>query len=346
MKASATKPRRRTQPGGQTVRVLFTCVGRRIELMRAFRAAADRLGIGLEVHGADATRLSPGMHCVDKAHLVSRISSGRYIDDLLGLIRKRRIDLLIPLLDPELPLLADAVDRFAERGCRALVSSPRVISICTDKLATYEALRDARIDTPKTWLWKEIAARKRHRFPYFLKPRAGSAGVGNHVIRDRTELDTFGRSVPDAIVQEFVHGIEHTMDVYTGLDGQPRCVVPRRRLEVRTGEVSKALIVKDQGIMAVGAHVVETLGGCRGVVTVQCIVTARGTIRVIEINPRFGGGAPLAIHAGANFPKWILAEHLGRRLRINPTGFRDDVAMLRFDDSVFVPRASKLFNET
>jgi carbamoyl-phosphate synthase large subunit len=118
--------------------------------------------------------------------------------------------------------------------------------------------------------------------------------------------------------------------------------VPRKRLEVRTGEVSKGLIVKDPAVMAVGRRVAEVLGACRGVVTVQCIVADGGRIRVIEINPRFGGGAPLAIHAGADFPRWILEELLGRKPRINPLGFRDDVAMLRYDDSVFVPNASKL----
>jgi carbamoyl-phosphate synthase large subunit len=105
--------------------------------------------------------------------------------------------------------------------------------------------------------------------------------------------------------------------------------------------VSKALVVKDPSVMAVGRRVVEVLGECRGVVTVQCMVTVDRRIRVIEINPRFGGGAPLAIHAGADFPKWILAERIGRKPRIRPAGFRDDVAMLRYDESVFLANASK-----
>ena len=144
------------------------------------------------------------------------------------------------------------------------------------------------------------------------------------------------------LAENVVNGAEHTLDVYTGLDGRPRCAVPRKRMEVRTGEVSKGLVVKNPAIMAVGRRVAEVLGDCRGVVTVQCIVTSRGRIRTIEINPRFGGGVPLAIHAGADFPKWIVMELLGQNPRINPNGFRDDIAMLRHDESVFVPHASKL----
>ncbi|HUU96556.1 MAG TPA: ATP-grasp domain-containing protein [Phycisphaerae bacterium] len=321
--------------------MLFTCVGRRIELMRAFQRAAEQLETRLEVHGADVSRLSPAMHLVDKGHLVPPATSRTYIEVLLRLVRRHRIDLLIPLIDPELPLIAAARARFADVGCCALISSESVVRTCRDKLATHKALRQAGIDTPKTWSWSEAIVRKRHRFPYFLKPRAGSAAMGNHVVRNRDELHTFGQRVHDAIVQEFVEGAEHTLDVYTGFDGRPRCVVPRKRLQVRGGEVSKGLVVKNAAIMAVGHAVANMLHSCRGVITVQCIVTADERIRVIEVNPRFGGGAPLAIQAGADFPKWILMELLGRRPRIRSTGFRDDIAMLRFDDSVFVPRASR-----
>lgn len=323
------------------VRVLFTCVGRRVELIRAFERAGESLGIRLDVHGADASRLTPAMQFVSQAHVVPAIASGHYIDALLKVVRSQGIGLLVPLLDSELMALAEAREKFAALGCTAVISSPAVIETCQDKLATFRALQNAGIDTPQTWPWVAMVEQKKHQFPYYMKPRQGSAAKGNFVIRDLDELRVLGKRVPDAIVQEYVEGKEYTMDVYTGLDGVVRCVVPRKRLEVRTGEVSKGLVVKDPDIMAVGARVAQMLGECRGVVTVQCIRTPLGRIRVIEMNARFGGGAPLAIHAGADFPKWILQEHLGRRPRINSTGFRDGVAMLRFDDSVFVKGARR-----
>lgn len=324
----------------QIVRVLLTCIGRRVELLRAFREAAAKLKVRIEIHGADASWMSPALHLVDRAHIVPSIDSGKYPNALLQIAAEERIDLLIPLIDSELPLIAACADRFAECGCRALISSPKVVETCHDKLQTYVALKKAGIDTPQTWDWRDAIELRRHRFPYYLKPRAGSAAMGNYVVNDLEELVVFGRRVPDAIVQEFVEGEEYTLDIYTGFDGKPRCVVPRRRIEVRWGEVSKGVTVKDKAIMAVGRRVAEALGECRGVVTVQCIRTAMGRIRVIEINPRFGGGAPLAIQAGADFPAWILGELLGRKPRISATTFRDGVTMLRYDEAVFVERAS------
>ena len=344
--AAVRKTRTKGRSGDRrsTIRLLFTCVGRRVELLRAFREAASRLKIQLEIHGADASRFAPALYFSDRTHQTPSIASGNYQDALAGVIEKHRIDLLVPLIDTELAHIAAARERFEELGCRAVISSPRVIESCRDKLATFRVLSAAGIDTPMTWPWVAAMEQKRHRFPYFLKPRAGSAGAGNHVVNNVDELRVFGARVKDAIVQEFVPGVEHTLDVYTGFDGVPRCVVARKRLEVRTGEVSKGVTTKTAEVLAIGRRVAEVLGECRGVITVQCIVTADGRIRTIEINPRFGGGAPLSIRAGADFPRWLLEEHLGRRPRILARSYKADLAMLRFDDSVFVPSASRLLS--
>ena len=312
-----------------------------MELLQAFRRAGEKLRIELILHGADVSRLAPAMHHVDRSHVLPAVSSPEYLDVLAALVRKQRIGLVIPLNDLELMTLSTGASRFEASGCRVAISTPKVVQICRDKIATHRVLKKAGLDVPETWTWDEVLRRVTHRFPYYMKPRAGSAAQGNYVIHDLDELRVFGRRVEDPIVQEFVDGVEHTLDVYAGFDGVPRCVVPRRRLEVRTGEVSKSLVVKDAALMDIGRRVAAALEECRGVVTVQCMVAPTGRIRVIEINPRFGGGAPLAIHAGADFPRWLMAEHLGRKVRIGKSAFRDDVAMLRYDQSVFVPGAER-----
>lgn len=319
-----------------SLRILLSCVGRRVELARAFESAGKRLGIRLDRHATDVSPLAPGMHHVDRTHIVKPIGHRRYIPELLDIVEAGKIDLLVPTIDTELSKLAAARERFAERGCTVLVSSPAVIAVGTDKVLTHRALADAGIDTPTTWPGHEALKRKRHRFPYQIKPRYGSAGKGNHRIDDIEALRFWTKRVPDSVVQEFVTGDEFTLDVYAGLDGRVRCVVPRQRLEVRDGEVQKARIVKDPALIEIGRRVVESIGDCVGVITVQCIRTSEGRIRTIEINPRFGGGAPLAIRAGADFPRWLMAELLGLPVRIAKNAYRDGMTMLRYDQSVFL----------
>ncbi len=143
------------QPAGKRrarrrLAILFTCVGRRIELLRAFKRAADELDIALEIHGADINRTAPAMHFVDEPHFVPRIENRQHIPALLKLVREERIDAIIPLIDSDLEALSRSAARFARAGARAVISDVDVIQTCADKLLTFEALSRAGVDTPRT----------------------------------------------------------------------------------------------------------------------------------------------------------------------------------------------------
>lgn len=321
--------------GRTDVRVLFTSGGRRIELMQAFARSARSLRLDASWHVADAESHYAAACFADRTHLVPRIASPDYITNLLKIVRREKIDLLVPLIDSDLVKLSESRERFARLGCGVLVSSPVVVATCRDKLQMFRFLTRHGIDTPETWSAAGFSVGRSTRFPMFLKPCFGSASKGSFILRDRQALKALVPLVPEAIVQEYVSGVEYTLDVYTGYDGRPRCVVPRQRVEVRGGEVTKSRTCKNAEIMAVGLRVAEALTDCVGLITIQLILTPAGRIRVIEVNPRFGGGVPLAIRAGADFPKWLLAEWLGRKPRIRLDQFEDGLMMLRYHQSFF-----------
>lgn len=320
-----------------SMKILFTCVGRRVELLQAFRAAARRLRIELRIIGTDVTPTAPGLICADERHLSAPISDPRYIDDLLHLVAQTGARALIPTIDTDLLALASRRAEFEALGCTPMISEPAVISICRDKVETHRFLQQSGIDTPATYLPDELRSLKPLTFPYFAKPRSGSASVRVARIEDEADLEYHVRKSADLIIQEYVEGAEHTLDVYVGLTGRPRCVVPRRRWQVRGGEVTKGVVVKDRDIMEAGRQVALALGAStRGLLTLQCIVTPERRIRFIEINPRFGGGAPMGIAAGADYPGWLLQELRGEQPQIEFDGFRHGLCMLRYDWSTFV----------
>ena len=321
--------------GRRNVRILFTCAGRRVELIQAFIQGVKALGLRPIIHAADVEPYFAAAYLADKAHRVPKTSSADYVSAVEAIARQEKIDFVVPLIDLELLALSKARESFKQFGTQILISSPQVVEICRDKLKTDRFLTSHGILTPQTWSPDEILNRRQHQFPYFIKPRFGSASKGNFVITSREELEFYLPRVPHAIVQEVLGGVEYTLDVYTGFDGRPRCVVPRRRVEVRGGEVTKAMTVKHPEIIATGVRVVEALGECMGLITIQLFLGPDQSIRVIEVNPRFGGGVPLAIHAGANFPKWLLAEWMGQKPRIRLDHFRDGMLMLRHHQSFF-----------
>ena len=140
----------------------------------------------------------------------------------------------------------------------------------------------------------------------------------------------------EPVVFEFADGVEYTVDVFADFEGVPRCAAPRRRIEVRAGEVSKGQAVRHQAMMEQSCRLVRALDGCRGMITLQCFLTDDERIVFIEINPRFGGGVPLSIRAGADSPRWLMELLLGRRPDISMDAWQDGLLMLRYDEAVFV----------
>ena len=322
--------------GADGLNILFTCIGRRVSLLNSFRQAARQLKLKALFLGADRSELSSALQLCDKSFIVKPTTHPGYIKQLLSIVKNNKVKLLVPTVDLDLKLLAQNKVRFAALGCRVLVSEPKVVDICQDKRKTYRFLAANGFDTPVTMSVKEALSKAKLSWPCFLKPWDGYASRGNAVVNNRKELLFFSKKVPNAICQELILGTEHTCDVYVDFDMQVRSVVPRKRIEVRAGEVSKGQVVKDTQIMERTAELVRKLGAGPGVITIQLFLTKKGGLKFIEINPRFGGGVPLSIQAGADFPKWILQELLGRKPKIRLRGFKDGLIMLRYDGEVWL----------
>lgn len=320
---------------------MFTCIGRRVSLLNSFRRAARQLNINASFLGTDTTQLSSALQLCDKGFLVKPTTHEDYIKQLLSIVKTNRVKLLVPTVDLDLKLLARSKPNFSALGCCVLVSSPQVVGICQDKRETYRFLLKNGFDGPVTMGIHSALAKKKLKWPCFVKPWDGSASKGNAIVGNRKELLVFAKKIPNPILQEFINGTEHTCDVYVDFDMKVRCVVPRKRIEVRAGEVSKGQVVKHLRIMKESARLVEALGAGPGVITLQLFLTCDNKIKFIEINPRFGGGVPLSIKAEANFPKWILQELLGKEPNIRFDGFKNNLIMLRYDSEVWVNNLSK-----
>ena len=305
-------------------------------MLESFRRAAKQLKIKASLLGTDTTELSPALQLCDRRFDVKPTTHAGYIKQILSIVKTNKVKLLVPTVDLDLKRLAQNRSKFTALGCRVLVSEKKVIDICQDKRKTYRFLADNGFDTALTMSIRSALSKKKIEWPRFLKPWDGYGGRANAVVSNRKELLFYSKRIPNAICQELVEGTEYTCDVYVDFDMKVRCVVPRKRIEVRAGEVSKGQVVKNARIMSQAASLVEKLGAGPGVITIQLFLTGDGKIKFIEINPRFGGGAPLSIKAGADFPKWILQELAGTKPNIRPDGIKDGLIMLRYDSEVWL----------
>lgn len=322
-----------------TVNLLFPSVGRRVELIRAFRRAYDELSFSGAIIGVDIDPLAPALNEVEHAYLVPPTANGEWVSTLRDLCVRHDIGLIVPSVDRDIPVLAEHRHELEATGARLLLVPDEAVEISADKLLTYRFFRELGIPTPSSWLPEE-ARDAVSRFPAMVKPRFGSAGEGVVAVHNRSELEFFLRYVPDAIVQEFLPGPEITNDVFSGLDREVLSVVSRQRIEVRSGEVAKGKTIFNPQITHHCVTIAEGLHSV-GPITVQCMLKD-GQPYFTEVNPRFGGGVTLGIAAGVPSPRWLLELAAGGRVIAPPLGtYSKDLYLSRFDQSLLMTAAER-----
>ncbi len=313
------------------MKILFTSVGRRIELIQAFRLAADKLNIELEIYGADASGSAPGLVFSDHAVIVPKIKDHEYIPTLKELCIKEHIDALIPTIDTDLMLLAR--NKYAFGDTKVLISSPDKVAICRDKRLTADYFNSVGLKSPHPVDdWTKYTGG----YPAFIKPKDGSSSIFAYKVKSEDELRNYAAHVPNYIVQPFISGTEYTVDIFCDFDGAPVFITPRIRLAVRAGEVLITEIKQDRKIINEIKQLISDYKPC-GQITVQLIRDIlTGEDYYIEINPRFGGGAPLTIKAGADSAEALLRLIAGEKLTYVDCAAEDGAVFSRFDQSVRV----------
>ena len=313
------------------MKILFTSVGRRVELMQAFRQAAEQLDVKLELCGADISDTAPALAFCDYQFVVPKIRDERYLPELKKICHENAIDALVPTIDTDLLMLAEHQHEFGKT--RVIISKPDKVALCRDKRYTADYFHSVGLKSPKPvddWEQYDMG------FPAFIKPKDGSSSISAYRVENQEELKAYAAQVPDYIIQPFISGTEYTVDAFCDFDGNPVLITPRIRLAVRSGEVLKTEIAQDDKIIAEMKQLLEDFKPC-GQITVQLIRdTKSGDDYYIEINPRFGGGAPLSMKAGADSAEMLLRLLRGESLPYQGKVAENGAVYSRFDQSIRV----------
>ena len=273
---------------------------------------------------------APALAYCDYTRKVCGMKDSNYISELVEICKTDHIDLLIPTIDTDLMVLSKNVDLF--QGTKVLISKPDKIAICRDKNDTGEFFESCNCKAPKTFNNWELYDGM---YPCFIKPKDGSSSINAFKVETAEELEMYAQQIEDYIIQPFIDGTEYTVDIFCDFEGNPVYITPRIRLQVRAGEVLKTQISMDEKIIEESKLIIGKFKPV-GPMTVQLIRQATtGDDYFIEINPRYGGGAPLSMKAGARSAEVILKLLLGEAFKIDAT-MSDGAIYSRFDQSVCI----------
>lgn len=312
--------------------ILILSCGTRNKVVQYFRQTFEGKGT---VVCTDCSDLAPALYEADKHYIVPRMTEPGYLDVVLDICKKEKISGVLSLIDPELSLLAENSDKFAEVGTTVIGSSYDLCEMALDKMQMYQWLVAHGYRCARSWLNKdefyEAVEAGEVTYPVFVKPYRGSASVSISKVNDKDTIEQLFSHENDLMIQEFLNGQEIGADVYIDMiSGEIVSIFTKKKLVMRAGETDKAVSFKDDKLFALIERFVNE-AGYSGQIDID-IFDVNGEYYISEVNPRFGGGYPHAYECGCNHMS-LIGNNLDGIANTKNIGVYDDgVYMMKYNE--------------
>lgn len=312
--------------------ILILSSGTRNKIVQYFKAA---LAGGGNVICTDMSNVAPSIYEADKYYTVPRMTAPGYIDVILDICKKERIDGVLSLIDPELSLLAQNADRFAQVGTTVIGSTYALCEMSLDKYQMYQWLTAHGYRCAKSYMDKEAfyadAEAGRIQYPVFVKPARGSASLAIYKVYDKETIELLFAHSDGLMIQEFLDGQEIGADVYIDmLSHEVVSIFTKKKLLMRAGETDKAVSFRDEALFTLIQQFVRE-AGFLGQIDID-IFQVDGEYYISEVNPRFGGGYPHAYECGCDHMSLILNNLQGISNEPRIGSYEEGICMMKYNE--------------
>jgi carbamoyl-phosphate synthase large subunit len=312
--------------------ILILSVGTRNKVVQYFKNAVCNDGL---VIATDCSNIAPAVYDADKFYKVPRMTEDGYIDVILDICKKEKINGVLSLIDPELSLLAENSEKFAEIGVTVIGSSYQLCEMTLNKWQMFNWLKDNDYNCAKSYIDKQKffddVEKGLAKYPVFVKPVCGSASIAISKVYDKETIELLFKHNDNLMIQEFLDGQEIGADCYIDmLSGETVSIFTKKKLVMRAGETDKAVSFKDDKLFELIEKFVEECG-FRGQIDID-IFDVNGEYYISEVNPRFGGGYPHAYECGCDHMTLIKNNLNGMENIKNIGNYEDGIYMMKYNE--------------
>ena len=251
-----------------------------------------------------------------------------FYNQLLQLIRKVKVDLIIPLFDYSATILSKNKEEL-NKYSKVAVNDYDVFLKARDKSITMEICQRHNISSPKTYFsginYIPENIINNIIYPVVIKPIFGESSKGFNVINSKDELidifKTTSEKYGKCLIQEYIpqDDIQYKCEMYIDRDNDLITSVvfsKNRWYPIEGGSSTFNLTVQRDDIVDTCYRLLMAIGW-KGYADIDLIQDPRdNTAKVMEINPRITGSVKLAFDAGVDFAKIIVDDNFGEKPKV------------------------------
>lgn len=278
-----------------------------------------------EIYGTDYLEDAIGLYWCRKGYILpdilkSKENEKKWLSKITRIIKKHKINYVIPGLDFELPIFSK-YKKILETKCNCIiiVSNTEIIKIFRDKWLTSEYLKNNNFLYADTVLPRQTKDfLKRNKFPLIVKPRVGSTSKNVFLVKNTLELKVALKKCKKPLIQEYLY--KNNNEYTCGVIFDPKkniclsSVILNRKL--KNGNTIKASFKRDKKYKKINYFISSLVKKIKpfGPLNFQLCLTSKGP-KIFEINPRFSGTTPLRNLFGVNEIQIFLESLEGKKIK-------------------------------
>lgn len=274
----------------------------------------------------------------DIFELAPATNDANYIDWLLKIIRRHRVDLIMPGIEIDVFKWVEHRDEIESEGTIALLNKTELVNLCKDKWAFYENLSQTGIpcviESSLSVDFDEL--KSRFALPFLLKPRRGFGARGIVKVDSRETFLRHQKEIGQNLMAQPIVGNDEeeftTSAFCNGSGGFFASMTLRRKLSME-GFTEKAEVVVDDIEFREATSQLCELYSPIGPTNFQFRRT-KNSIKLLEINPRISSATSIRTAFGYNENAMAVDYFLERRNPIQPE-IKRGRAVRYIDEQIF-----------
>lgn len=280
--------------------ILFLAGGKKVSLARHFIKKGKQNKKKIKIYTYDLQKDLP----VSKH---AKVIKGKFFNDpkiikhLIKIIKKLKIDLVVPITDPATIVLAK-LKKMKVNSCK-ICSDVFLNKILINKAMTNKILQKYKILTTS-----DIKG-----YPVIAKPNMGSSASKHFLLYSAYQKKIFEKKKRGYIFEKFLEGKEYSVDAYISQKNNIIGIVCRERVEITGGESTITISEKNKKLEILATKIIRVLN-LIGPVNIQ-FIKYRNRYYFMEINPRIAGGIMNTVYSGLDIPDIMIKEILNKKLK-------------------------------